>query len=197
MTSVYMVCLLIGVIVPLLSLICDFFDGISDALGVAIDFPDIELGDFHIALLPISVNSICAVLLAFGASGLILEKVSGFTRVIILIISLLIGYLCGILIQTLIKRLKRVEYPAIKEEELLLFNTHVVNTIPENGIGSISITIPNSSSVSYPARCVDGYRIEQEEEVEISYFEKGIAYVRTKKYLEKKYDKLYEDQKTL
>lgn len=193
MELMYWVCFIIGVTVPLMSLLCDFFDGIADLIDLDFDFPDIELGDFHLALLPVSINSLCGVCLAFGTLGLVLSKSTNLATWIINVIAVAAGYICGIMFQSVINHLKKIEHPAMKEEELLLFDASIVNAIPENGIGSISILIPNSSSVSYPARSVDGKRIAQNEKVLIDRIEKGIAYVQCKDHLEKKYEQMIQE----
>lgn len=195
MTTIYTICLIIGVTVPLLSILCDFFDGVGDFFDLDFDFPELPIGDFHIALLPISANSICGGLLLFGTLGLILQKATALELLIINIIAIAGGYFTGIMIQTMINKLKKVENPAMKEEELLLFDAMVINAIPEKSMGSISIEIPGSSSVSYPAKAMDGDRINQNKQVIIDHFEKGIAFVRPIDYLEKKYEKMIEEEK--
>lgn len=194
MITAYWVCFIVGVTVPVLSLLCDFFDGVADLVDLDLDFPEIEIGDFHFALLPISSNSICGALLLFGTLGLVLSKSTSLPLWIINIIAIAAGYLGGILLQTLINKLKKIEHPAMKEEELILFDASVVNAIPAKGLGKISISIPNSSSISYPAKSMDGERIPQNKEVYIDRIEKGIAYVYPKDYLEQKYADRHSDQ---
>lgn len=194
MTTVYIACLIIGIVVPLLSILCDFFDGVGDLFDADFDFPDLPIGDFHIALLPVSANSICGGLLLFGVLGLVLQNASVLTILWINIIAIAGGYLAGIMIQTMINKLRKVECTAMKEDELLLFDAFVVNAIPEKAMGSISITIPGSSSVSYPAKSMEGERIPQSKQVVIDHFEKGIAMVRPIDYLEQKYEKMIQEE---
>ena len=130
----------------------------------------------------------------FGTLGLVLSKSTSLPLWMINTIAIAAGYLGGILLQTLINKLKKIEHPAMKEEELILFDASVVNAIPAKGLGKISISIPNSSSISYPAKSMDGERIPQNKEVYIDRIEKGIAYVYPKDYLEQKYADRHSDQ---
>ncbi len=188
MEKIYLACIVIGIVIPLFSLVADFIDGFCDLLSF--DFLDIDIGDdLQVSLLPLSINSICAGLLFFGGTGWLLNYSTNLTLLIVNIIAGVIGYLIAIIIQTMIKKLKRIENTTLSEEQLLLNKAKVINKIPEDGLGAISIELPNSSSVSYPAKSREGISIPQETVVEIIEINNGIAIVQSEKWLEDKYER--------
>lgn len=180
---------MIGIVIPLFSLVADFVDGFCDLLSFDFLDIDIDIGDdLQLSLLPLSINSICAGLLIFGGAGWLLNYITGLTVLVVNIIAGVMGYIVAIVIQTMIKKLKRVENTTLSEDQLLLNKAKVINRIPEDGLGAISVELPNSSSVSYPARSSEGISIPQETIVEIIEINKGIAIVQSEKWLEEKYE---------
>lgn len=197
MDRVYNICMLIGFSIPLLTLIFgelgDLFDGLFDGLSglfdsldIDLDF-DIDIGDASFSIFPFSIQSICAGLLVFGGVGKMVNK--GDNMVFANVVAAAVGYLIAILIQTLIRRLKKVEHTTYKKEELMLFDAKVVNTIVAGGFGSISVSTYDGITSTYPAKAEDKKEaLRQGTVVEIIRFEKNVAIVRDKKSLEKKYD---------
>lgn len=185
MHNAYIICMAIGLIIPCLSLILggigDFFDG----LDLDFDF-DFDIGDTSISFLPCSIQSICAGLLGFGATGLMLE--GKYSLLWVNMIAGVIGYVVAIIIHAIIRKLKKVENTTYSQEELLLFDAKVVNTIVKGGFGAISIVTGDGVSVNFPAKAVDATLvIKQNEIVTIQYFEKNVAFVE-RKDLTVKYD---------
>ena len=66
MLKIFVVCMLIGLIVPFFSIVCSLFDGFVD---FSADLFDLDFGDVSISFLPISINSICMALLLYGGIG--------------------------------------------------------------------------------------------------------------------------------
>ena len=194
MDTVYTVCLIIGFTIPLLtllfgSLLDGLFEGISWLDGLTdLDFDfDIDIGDFEICFLPFSIHSICSGLLVFGAAGKVLQ--GKYTTVIVALISLGIGYIVSILVQTMIHRLKKVENTTYSTEQLMLYDATVVNTIVKGGFGSISITTADGITTNYPAKAEDPeVSIRQGTVVSLVSFEKNMAIVKKKVSLEEKYE---------
>lgn len=184
MDRAYTICIIIGIGIPLLSLILGqivniidgFFDGLSGMLeGLHIDL-NIEIGHMHLCLLPFSVQSICAGLLVFGALGKMLIHKSNQTLSIIIAVAF--GYLVAVIVQTLIHKLKQVENTTYSKEQLLLFDAKIVNTIIPGGFGSVSITTLDGITTSYPAKSVvSNEGIRQDTKVRVLYFEKNVAIV--------------------
>ena len=161
--TICITCIIIGILIPFCSIVLNLFDGFVDF--VSIDVLQLEFGqDMILDFLPFSINSLCLWSLIFGCLGLILD-----------------GRLSAI------KRLKKVENFAADKEELLLRKGIVSNTIPENGVGAISIQLSTGTNVSYPARSIDGKAIRQDKEVNILRFDGDYVIVQSTSYLEDKY----------
>lgn len=184
MDRAYTICMIVGIGIPLLSLLLGqitdiidgFFDGISGMLeGLHFDL-NIEIGDMHLSLLPFSVQSICAGLLVFGAVGKMLIHKSN--QVLCIIIAVVLAYLVAIIIQSLIHKLKKIEHTTYTKEQLLLFDAKIVNTIVPGGFGSVSITTLDGITTSYPAKSsIPNEGIRQDTKVRVLYFEKNVAIV--------------------
>lgn len=185
MDKVYTVCIGVGFIIPLLSLILgkvsDVFDGIFDGF----DFnPSFEIGDTSLCFLPFSIHSICSGLLLYGAVGKTFYN--GNNAITVNIIAGVLGYLIAVIIQTFMYRLKKVENTTVSMEQLLLYDAKVINTIIANGYGSISITTMDGITSSYPAMAEQkDVQIRQDTIVSIVRFEKNIAIVKEKDLMKK------------
>ncbi len=195
MDTVFTVCMVIGFVVPLITLVFgSLFDGVLDGIswldglnGLDLDF-DIDIGGFDVCFLPFSVQSICAGLLVFGAAGKVLEG-GALTAVTVVIIAVAMGYLVAVVVQTLIKRLKDVENTTYSTDQLLLYDAKVVNTIVKGGFGSISITTNDGITSTYPAKAQNPETvIRQDSVVSILEFQDNVAIVMEKDLLERKYD---------
>lgn len=186
MERIYTICMLIGFLVPLLLFVfgsvLHVLNGLDDALGGLLDGLDIggdfslEIGDTCVSLLPLSIHSISAALLGFGAIGKLVYE--GDNLLVSVVAAGASGYILAVLIQTLIQKLKRTEHTTYSTEQLLLFEAKVVNTIVEGGFGSICICTPDGVSRTYPAKAADIFlRIKSETQVRILRFEKDVAIV--------------------
>lgn len=197
MERVYTVCMAVGIGIPLLSLIAggigDAFGGLLDGVsglfeGLDIDFdPSIDIGDNTFCLMPFSVQSICAGLLIYGTIGKMVYN--GYNGVTVNIIGAAAGYLAAIAVQTLIRRLKKVEHTTYPKEQLLLYDGKVVNTILKGGFGSVSITTLDGITGVYPAKAENEQEaIRQGTIVSIVRFDKNVMIVKVKDELIKKYE---------
>lgn len=186
MERIYTICMLIGFLVPLVLFlfgsVLHVLDGLDDALGGVLDGLDIgsdfslEIGDTCVSLLPLSIHSISAALLGFGAIGKLVYR--GDNLLMSVAAAGVSGYILAVLIQTLIQKLKRTEHTTYSTEQLLLFEAKVVNTIVEGGFGSICISTPDGVSRTYPAKAADAsMRIKGKTQVRILRFDKDVAIV--------------------
>ena len=113
MEKVFLICLIVGCAIPLLTLV---FSGIVDAFDGAFDFLDFdmdagfEIGDTTICLLPLSINSICTGLLIYGLLGTFLYR--GDNLLVVNLVGIGFAYLAAVIVQTLIRKLrKHRDYP--------------------------------------------------------------------------------------
>lgn len=198
MESIYTICMVIGIVVPLFMLllggIFHVFDGVSNIVGSLFDGFDIsiDIGDTCISFLPFSIHSICAGLLLYGTIGRLIFN--GLNVVSSNIIAGICGYVAAVVIQTLIQKLKKVEHRTYATDELLLYEGKVINKIIKGGFGSISITTLDGITLNYPAKAEDREtEIKSGTVVEIVFFSKNIAIVREKD-LTMKYDRQYKNE---
>jgi membrane protein implicated in regulation of membrane protease activity len=180
----YTVCIVIGVSLPLISLVfgqifglfSDLFDGLSGIFdGFHFSF-DINIGDINICFLPVSVQSVCAGLLLFGSVGKLVFN--GGNYVVANIAATAAGYAAALAIQTFINRLKKIEHRPPSKEELMFCETKVVNKILAGGYGSVSVRT-EQGSINYPAKSLDPIEeIRQNTFVYIIRFDRNVAVVK-------------------
>lgn len=187
MDKVYLVCMILGIVFPLLSIVFDVFDNVFDALFSSIEFLEFDGAEVDLWFLPLSANSIFGFLLFFGGSGRLL-KYTGKGNISIFLIACVIGYVAAILIQLLIRKLKKVESPSINMTDLLLYEGKVENAIAEKGYGSVSFWV-HDTVVTYPAKSFDGHKILQGTTVKVKEIqEQNIVVVEDVDSLLKKYE---------
>ena len=195
MEQAYHICLLIGIIVPVVMLLIGgvfhVFDGFLDGLTDGFDFDlNIDIGDTCISLLPFSIYSICSALLVFGTIGSVMYN--GSNLILTNVVGGVSAYVAAVAVQSLIKRLKNEKHTTYSKDELLLFDAKVVNTILPGAYGSISITTYDGISSTYPAKAEDpSIQIKALTIVRIVRFDGHTAIV-TDADLTKKYDTVQE-----
>ncbi len=189
MDTVFTVCIIVGFAIPLLTLIfgglleLDGLDGDIDGLDFGLDV-DLPVGDICISFLPLSIHSICTGMLLFGVMGKILNGTLNPWAV--LAIALVIGYCAAVVIQSLIRTLKRVEHTTYSKDQLLLAEGHIVNTVVAGGYGSVSISTMDGITRSFPARAENPTQvIRQGTDVVIVSFDGNTAIVKKKDIGEK------------
>ena len=104
----------------------------------------------------------------------------------LIVIGIVAGYICAVILQSIIKRLKKVENFAAEKSEILLSRGTVSNAIPKGGVGAVSILLSTGSNVTYPAKA-DGESIKQDKEVNILRFDGDYIIVESTSRLEDKY----------
>lgn len=111
---------------------------------------------FSIGFLPTSLMALSALAITFGAVGGIMTS-TGKGETVTLIAAAISGYIASVIVQTIIKTLKRAQggNNVVDENELMLYDGKVIDTILPGQIGSISFTTLKNVLVSYPAKCSD------------------------------------------
>ena len=115
----------------------------------------------------------------FGAAGYLLTRYGSFVALVVLVLAVVCGFAGGAIVFLF---LTRVLLP--HERELTADETEVVgavgrisSTIRSGGVGEM-VYEQLGARRSTPARSDDGDPIQQQEEVYVVRYEKGIAYVR-------------------
>lgn len=173
--KVYIVCMVVGITFPLIALIFDFFDSCTD---MAFDALDLDIGtDFDICFLPLSINAICMASLLFGGFGLLFKGMPLTQRNII---GGIVAYIGAVLIQSLLKYLKKSPSYIENEEELKDRICKVSNKIALGGYGSISCEKQGCATINLTAREERGLILEQGVLVDVLDIKDHIAIVRKK-----------------
>jgi hypothetical protein len=121
------------------------------------EIPGFTIGQtLAIGLLPTSLMSLSALAIAFGAVGAVMTLL-GSGKIISFVVAAITGYIAGVIVQTIIKTLKRLQKRSygINENELLMYDGKVVDTILPGQLGTVSFHTLKEVHVSYPARCAD------------------------------------------
>ena len=177
MVRFYLICLIVGILVPLIGIVFDLFDGFFDF--VSFDLLELEFADFDIDFLPLSANAVSMGLILFGGVGLLLARrlpvyqvnlAGGFS-----------GYGGAVLLQSGIRFLRKRQGLAQSRDAMLGRNGRVVNAIPKGGYGSVILESRGSSGVSYQARSEDGEPIAQDVQVELVEIKGTCAVVRLRR----------------
>jgi len=157
-------------------------------IGTNIDTgADIDVGEgvgntFSIGLLPTSLMSLSALAITFGAVGGVMSF-TGKGKALTFVVAVITGYLASVIIQTILKTLKKAqkESDGINENELMLYDGKVVDTILPGQLGSVSFTTLKKVLVSYPARCSDeNLKLETGKIVKVIEINNGIFLVEPK-----------------
>ena len=135
-----------------------------------------------IALFPSSLMSISTLAIVFGAIGSIMTM-KGKGALITLIIAAVSGYLVSITVQSILKTLRRIQTRngTINENELMLYDGKVVDTILPGQTGSVSFVSLSNIRVTYPAKCADeSLRLAAGRTVRVKEIKNGIVIVEPK-----------------
>lgn len=207
MITMYICFLAGGAVLPFLSTLLGFFgDGIDTDVNADVDVgvdidagtdihvgADLEAGAglnvgtsmdsvFSIGLFPSSLMSLSALAIIFGAVGGIMT-LSGKGKIITLVTAIVAGYLASVIVQTIVKSLRKVQKRSygIDENELLLYDGMIVDTILPGQLGTVSFVTLKGVRVSYPARCADkGLKLETGKIVKALELKDGIFIVEPK-----------------
>ena len=200
---IYLCFLAGGAVLPFVSVLSGFFsDGIDTDVNADMDIDagtDIDVGTdvdagtgievgtdidtmFSIGLLPSSLMSLSALAITFGAVGAVLSF-TGKEIILTFVVAVIAGYIASVVVQTIIKSLKKVQKRnyGINENELMLYDGKVVDTILPGQLGSVSFTTLKSIRVNFPARCSDEKsKIETGKIVKVNELKDGVVIVELK-----------------
>lgn len=161
-------------------------DGAPDmGADMDVDFSgqDFDAGSvLSIGFLPTSLMALSAVAITFGAVGSVMELLDS-NSILTFVVAAIAGYLVGVVVQTIIKTLKRIQKRnyGINENELLMYDGKVVDTILPGQLGTVSFHTLGEVHVSYPARCADAkLRLETGRIVKALEVSNGICIVEPK-----------------
>lgn len=145
--------------------------------------PDTEIGSaFTIGFLPTSLMALSALAITFGAVGSIMI-LSGKAKLITFVVSVIAGYLASVAVQSIIKTLKKIQTRnyGINENELLMYEGKVIDTILPGQLGTVSFTTLKDVHVSYPARCADSnFKLAPGRVVKVLEIKNGVVIVEPK-----------------
>lgn len=133
-------------------------------------------------LIPTSLMSVSSLAITFGAVGGVMTF-AGAGKIITFAVSVFAGYLASVVVQTIIKSLKKAQTRSygINENELLLYEGTVVDTILPGQLGSVSFVTLKNVRVTYPAKCVsEGLRLETGRVVKAVEIKNGVFVVEPK-----------------
>ena len=180
MITVYLCFLAGGAVLPLLSVLLGSLGSGSDVdvdaevdidtdmdvdgsldtdvdVGTDISGHDFDAGSIlSIGFLPTSLMALSALAITFGAVGSVMELLD-VNPILTFVVSAIAGYMASVIVQTIIKTLKRIQKRnyGINENELLMYDGKVVDTILPGQLGTVSFHTLKEVHVSYPARCAD------------------------------------------
>lgn len=152
--------------------------GVSPVADVSSGFNSL----ISVGLFPTSLLSVSALAVTFGAVGGIMTLM-GAGKIITFALSVLAGYFMSVVVQSLIKSLKKAQTRSsvVNENELLLYDGTVVDTILPGQLGSVSFVTLKNVRVSYPAKCVlEDLRLEAGKIVRVVEIKNGVFIVEPK-----------------
>jgi hypothetical protein len=126
----------------------------------------------------INAAAITAFLTWFGGGGLLLERLTPWSRALIVTGAVVIGAVGGSMINAVINTLSRRESLAASLSMIGVIGRTVVPIRAGDGTGEIVFTHAGARRVA-AARTEDGRAVEKGAEVVVVKYEKGIAYVTT------------------
>ena len=206
MVTIYICFLAGGAVLPFLSFLLGSLSGGSDvevdadvdvdadlevgydlnaeaSVASTMDSPEFDTGSMlSIGLLPTSLMSLSALAITFGAVGSVMTLV-GRGDIITFLVAAITGYIAAVIVQTIIKTLKRIQTRnyGINENELLMYDGKVVDTILPGQLGTVSFHTLKDVHVSYPARCANqGIKLETGKIVKALEVNNGIFTVEPK-----------------
>lgn len=170
MRDAYIICMIIGFSLLILSVLGEFLEGLSGAFEAVLNM-DLDF-DLDLAFLPISGVSLCTGLITFGGLGLLFYNpwIAGVS-----------AYIAAMIVQTIIRRLKKVDHEAMNRDELFLCDGKIINTVLPGGLGTVEFDNIKGSSTTFACRAMSKEEmLKQNTVVELVDFEEEIALVRRK-----------------
>lgn len=172
MQTVYITCIAAGILLLLTSIIFSAADDFFDF--AAFDLFSIDLGEFDLDILPVSMKSLCLAATVFGSvSMLLMDEPMAIRHVI----AGVCAYVGAFIVQNITGFLKNHQSEADTLESICS-RSYVVNvSIPKQGYGSVASTGQNCSVITMTAKSADGSAIAAGTKVQIINITEHVAIV--------------------
>ncbi len=175
--KIYLACIIIGIVLLLCSILSNVVEGFFDF--AAFDMFSVDIGDFDIDILPISMRSLCLAATVFGSVSMLLPGQPMLYRHAIAGVC---AYLGAFIVQNITGFLKSHQSEAESLESICSRNYVVNIPIPEKGYGSVASAEPNRSVITLTAKSLDGDAIAAGTDVTIVNIAEHVAIVIPKKH---------------
>lgn len=170
--TIYMTCIIGGILLLLSSIVFSAADDFFDF--AAFDLFSVDLGDFDLDILPVSMKSLCLAATVFGSVSMLLLEQTAVTRHVIAGVCAYIG---AFIVQNITGFLKNHQSEADTLESICS-RRYVVNvSIPEQGYGSVASSEKDRSVITLTAKSFDGSAIPAGTEVNIMNIADHVAIV--------------------
>ena len=184
--DIYLLCFAVGVLWTLAALLLGGFHlGHTGSLSAHGHVTHRHLSHSHaakdVSWMPSMINPSCAAIFLawFGGVGYLLARHSGLDFWINLGIALALGLIGAFLLAAFLRALESREQPMhATDYEMVGVLGHVASTIRPDSVGEI-IYVRDGARKPVPASSDEGKEIARGEEVIVTRYEKGVAYVRT------------------
>ena len=173
MTTLFVVCFIAGLGLSVLSFVSGMHHGHHLHLPRFIRHAGVKRGPSMI-----NAAAVTAFFTWFGGGGLLLERLTPFSPLLIVGGAVVVGISGGALINSVINALARRESTAESLSMIGVIGKTVVPIRAGDGTGEIVFTHAGTRRVA-GARSDNGRAIEKGTEVVVTRYEKGIAYVAT------------------
>lgn len=170
--TIYMTCIIGGILLLLSSIV---FSAADDFFDFAVfDLFSVDLGDFDLDILPVSMKSLCLAATVFGSVSMLMLEQNAVTRHVVAGVCAYIG---AFIVQNITAFLKNHQSEADTLESICS-RRYVVNiSIPEQGYGSVASTEKDRSVITLTAKSFDGSAIPAGTEVNIMNITDHVAIV--------------------
>lgn len=172
MQTIYLTCIIGGILLLLSSIIFSAADDFFDF--AAFDLFSVDLGDFDLDILPISMKSLCLAATVFGSVSMLLSDQPVVTRHVIAGVCAYIG---AFIVQNITGFLKNHQSEADTMESICSRNFVVNIAIPEQGYGSVASSDQDCSIITLTAKSMDGSAISAGTKVNIVNITNHVAIV--------------------
>ena len=170
--TIYLTCIIGGILLLLSSIIFSAADNFFDF--AAFDLFSVDLGDFDLDILPISMKSLCLAATVFGSVSMLLSAQPAATRHVIAGVCAYIG---AFIVQNITGFLKNHQSEADTMESICSRNFVVNIAIPEQGYGSVASSDQDCSIITLTAKSMDGSAISAGTKVNIVNITNHVAIV--------------------
>lgn len=152
--TIYLTCIIGGILLLLISIIFsaagDFFD------FAAFDLFSLDIGDYDIDILPVSMKSLCLAATVFGSVSMLMWGQPALVRHAAAGVC---AYIAAFIVQNITGFLKNHQSEAESMESIISRNYVVNISIPAQGYGSVASSEQDCSVITMTAKSFDGSAI--------------------------------------